>query len=77
MMDNTSSPSASPSPTGGIEFRATRILPGIFIVVLQWVLRFGVPFVTTAPSAMMISYLGGLLGGVALVIWWAFFRPGA
>jgi outer membrane protein assembly factor BamB len=48
-----------------------RLWPGVVIVALQWLVRFGVPVV--APDAMLYGVLGGLLGGVALVVWWAFF----
>ena len=48
-----------------------RLWPGVVIVVLQWLSRFGVPVVV--PEAMELGVLGGLLGGMALVVWWAFF----
>lgn len=48
-----------------------RLWPGVVIVVLQWVVRFGVPIVM--PEALIIVALGALLGGLALLVWWAFF----
>jgi outer membrane protein assembly factor BamB len=48
-----------------------RLWPGVVLVVLQWLLRFGVPLVV--PDAMVYGVLGGLLGGVAIAVWWAFF----
>lgn len=48
-----------------------RLWPGVVIVTLQWLVRFGVPLV--APEAMGLGALGGLAGGLAIVVWWAFF----
>lgn len=48
-----------------------RLWPGVVIVALQWLIRFGVPLV--APEAAMYGMLGGLAGGLALVVWWLFF----
>jgi hypothetical protein len=40
-------------------------------VILLWVLRFGVPLV--APEAIVVAILGELAGGLAVLVWWAFF----
>ena len=48
-----------------------RLWPGVVIVVLQWLVRFGVPIVV--PGAMVFGVLGGLFCGLAIVVWWAFF----
>jgi outer membrane protein assembly factor BamB len=48
-----------------------RLWPGVVIVILQWLVRFGLPVV--APEAMPYGVLGGLAGGLAIVVWWAFF----
>jgi outer membrane protein assembly factor BamB len=48
-----------------------RLWPGVVIVVIQWVLRFGVPIV--APDALPIAVIGGLVCGVLIIFWWAFF----
>ena len=48
-----------------------RLWPGVVIVVLQWLGRFGAPIFV--PEAMVFGVLGGLLGGLAIVVWWAFF----
>jgi outer membrane protein assembly factor BamB len=47
-----------------------RLWPGVVIVMLQWVVRFGVPIVV--PEALEFGVLGGFLGGLAIVVWWAF-----
>lgn len=51
--------------------RALRLWPGVVAVTLQWVVRFGVP--TVVPGALEIAVVGGVLGGLAVVVWWAFF----
>ena len=48
-----------------------RLRPGVVIVVLQWLARFGVPLVV--PGAVIAGVAGGLFGGLAVVVWWAFF----
>ena len=55
-----------------------RLWPGVVIVILQWLLAFGVPQV--APDAELFSLpigllgvLGGVVGGLAVVIWWLLF----
>jgi outer membrane protein assembly factor BamB len=48
-----------------------RILPGIIIVIIQWLVRFVLPVLV--PEAVAVSVFGGILGGVAVFIWWAFF----
>jgi hypothetical protein len=42
-------------------------------VIVQWLLWFAVPLVE--PEAGMIAIMGGLLGGLAIVLWWVFFGP--
>ncbi len=37
---------------------------------LQWLARFGVPIFL--PEATAFGVIGGLLGGLAVVVWWAF-----
>ncbi len=48
-----------------------RLWPGVVAVVLQWLARFGVPIFV--PEAIPFGVIGGLLGGLAIVVWWAFF----
>ncbi len=51
--------------------KALRLWPGMVIVILQWLLRFGIPLVL--PEAVFWGVLGGLVGGLAVIVWWAFF----
>ena len=51
-----------------------RLWPGVVIVVVQWLLRFGLPVVATDMAALAVSVFGGLLGGLAIFVWWAFFN---
>ena len=48
-----------------------RLWPGVVIVVLQWLGRFVVPIVV--PEAYPFGAIGGIVGGLAVVVWWAFF----
>jgi outer membrane protein assembly factor BamB len=48
-----------------------RILPGIIIVLLQWIIRFALPLIV--PGTEVYGIFGGLLGGIAIIVWWAFF----
>ena len=51
--------------------RALRLWPGVLAVTLQWLVRFGLPIVV--PDAFAFSIIGGVLGGLTVVVWWAFF----
>ena len=48
-----------------------RLWPGVVIVMLQWLGRFGVPAIL--PDATPFAVLAGLLGGLAIIVWWGFF----
>ena len=48
-----------------------RLWPGVVIVVLQWLIRYGIPIVV--PGAIAFGAFGGLFGGLAIIVWWAFF----
>ena len=49
-----------------------RVWPGVVAVMLQWFLWVGLPIVK--PEAIMVSVMGGFLGGgLAVLVWWALF----
>src|SRR6266446_4700610 len=48
-----------------------RLWPGVVAVVLQWLVWFVVPIV--APDVMMFGMIGGLVCGLAVLVWWLFF----
>ena len=51
--------------------RPLRLRPGVVVVALQWLVRFGILIVM--PEAVILAVLGGLIGGSAVLLWWAFF----
>jgi len=53
--------------------KVLRLWPGVVIVILQWLVRFVIPVISTDTIAIAIGVFGGLLGGLALVVWWTFF----
>jgi outer membrane protein assembly factor BamB len=55
-----------------------RLWPGVAIVVLQWLVTFGVPLVSRDAEVFslpigLIAVSTGVLGGLAIVMWWVFF----
>jgi len=50
-----------------------RLWPGVVIVMLQWLIRFVIPLISSSDKALMIGVFGGILGGLAVAVWWAFF----
>ncbi len=59
---------ATPTPQ-----KSLRLLPGVVIVVLQWIIRFLTPMVIPVDEAVMFGVFGGILGGLAIAVWWLFF----
>jgi len=51
--------------------KSLKLWPGVVFVLLQWLVRFGIPIVI--PGTMAIAVFGGLLGGLAVIVWWVFF----
>jgi len=51
--------------------RSLRMKAGIIIAILTILVRFGIPSVF--PLAAAVGVLGGLLGGLLILVWWAFF----
>ncbi len=50
-----------------------RLWPGVVAVVLQWLAFYVVPIVAPGQVAAYVAPLGVLFGGLAVVVWWAFF----
>ena len=50
-----------------------RLRPGVVIVVLQWLSLLVVPMVAPRQVPEYVGPLGGLLGVLAVVVWWVFF----
>jgi outer membrane protein assembly factor BamB len=48
-----------------------RLWPGVFLVIVQWLAWFVLPFVL--PKATLYAMLGGILCGLGVVLWWLFF----
>jgi len=50
-----------------------RLWPGVVAVVLLWLVRFGLKIVIPGFKGFRLGMMGGLLGALAVVVWWAFF----
>ncbi len=48
-----------------------RLWPGVVIVILVWLTRFALPLI--APDFAGFAVLSGPVGGLAVIVWWAFF----
>jgi outer membrane protein assembly factor BamB len=59
----TTAENVAPAPR-----KPLRLWPGVALAVLMLLLRFVVPLV--APDVSELAVLGGLLGGVAILLWW-------
>jgi hypothetical protein len=51
--------------------KALRLWPGVALVALQWLIRYGVPAVW--PEALYTAIMGALGCGLAVVVWWVIF----
>ncbi len=54
-----------------------RLWPGVVAVVLQWLARFGIKAVVPGFKGFSLGAQGGLIGAVAVVVWWVFLSRAA
>ena len=54
-----------------------RLWPGVVALVLQWLARFGIKAVVPGFKGFALAAQGGLIGAVAVVLWWAFLSRAA
>jgi outer membrane protein assembly factor BamB len=54
-----------------------RVWPGVVAVALQWLARFGIKAVVPGFQGFAWSAQGGILGAVAVIVWWLFFSSAA
>jgi len=50
-----------------------RVRPAIIILAIQWTLWLILPLLFPGDITSMLQVFGGMLGGVAILIWWLFF----
>jgi outer membrane protein assembly factor BamB len=50
-----------------------RVSPGIIIVILQWIIAAVIPRLIPASWTASVGVLGGVVCGLALMVWWLFF----
>jgi len=50
-----------------------RVIPAIIIVVVQWIFWLIIPLLFHGNSITVVSIFGGMLGGLAVLVWWLFF----
>ncbi|MEI7903882.1 MAG: PQQ-binding-like beta-propeller repeat protein [Candidatus Firestonebacteria bacterium] len=55
-----------------VEKKTLRILPGVVIVVIQWFMWLILPLIAPVDEVTMASVAGGVLGGIAVALWWLF-----
>jgi hypothetical protein len=61
------------APAADIPRKPLRVWPGIVLVVLQWIARFGVKAVIPGIEGFGLSVMSSLVITLLLIIWWAFF----
>ena len=54
-----------------------RLWPGVVAVTLQWLARFGIKAVVPGFQGFVWSAQGGIIGAVAVIVWWLFFSRAA
>ena len=54
-----------------IQQKPLRLKAGVIFAILTILIRFGIP--AMMPGAAAVGVLGGLVGGLLIMVWWAFF----
>ncbi len=54
-----------------VHHKKLRLWPGIVAVILQWLIWYVIPIIE--PSTIATGVFGGLVGGLLVIVWWAFF----
>lgn len=62
---------------GKTQHKPLLLWPGIVIVTLQWFVRYCLPILFPGDKALMLGVFGGVIGGLAIIIWWIFFSRAA
>jgi outer membrane protein assembly factor BamB len=57
--------------------RPLRLWPGVVAVTLQWLARFGIKAVVPGFKGFAWSAEGGIIGALAVILWWLFFSRAA
>ena len=63
------------TPLSPSSSKSLRLWPGVAIVTVQWLVRFGLPVIS--PDLTMYAVVGGFAGAFALMVWWLFFSRAA
>jgi outer membrane protein assembly factor BamB len=53
--------------------KSLRLWPGVVIVLLQWLIRYVIPLLSSSDKVLAAGVFAGILGGLAVAVWWAFF----
>lgn len=59
--------------TGQVQQKPLRLWPGVIIVILQWMFRFGFPRIFPGDKVLMLGVFAGIICALALALWWLFF----
>lgn len=52
---------------------SVRLWPGVMIAIVTWLVWYVLPLVFAGNAANYIAAIGGAVGGLLIVLWWAFF----
>ena len=58
--------------TNPSERKELRLWPGVAAISVQWLCWVALPLAVPGPMTGVIALIGGLVGGLAVAVWWAF-----